>query len=200
MRATGQIGAILLRKTEKVRQGWRVEFVAGQRAVRVARQDHTTLAETAGLLSSHTRDVPGQVRKLQEESRQARKHTEELLGQIAELQAAQLLGDTPQTGGRRRLVVRVFPNRDVNFIKLLAQTLVRLNASVVALLAATAGESSLVFAQSAGQPFDMGALMKESVAKLGGRGGGSKDMAQGGITKTEGLDEVLEDLSSRLRS
>src|ERR1700741_4807547 len=36
---TGQIGCVLLRKTEKVRQGWRVEFVAGQRAVATARRD-----------------------------------------------------------------------------------------------------------------------------------------------------------------
>ena len=46
---TGQIASILLRKVEKVRQGWRVEFVAGQRAVATARRDFTTLTETAAL-------------------------------------------------------------------------------------------------------------------------------------------------------
>ena len=52
---------------------------------------------------------------------------------------------------------------------------------MVALLATTSPQPSLVFAQSPGQPFDMGALMKETMTKLGGRGGGSKDMAQGGF-------------------
>ena len=42
VRATGQIGCILLRKTEKVRQGWRVEFVCGKRAVATARRDYST--------------------------------------------------------------------------------------------------------------------------------------------------------------
>ena len=42
---TGQIGSILLRKTEKVKQGWRVEFVCGQRAVRTARRDYAVLTE-----------------------------------------------------------------------------------------------------------------------------------------------------------
>ncbi len=37
--STGQIAGLLCRKFEKVRQGWRVEFVAGQRAVSVARRD-----------------------------------------------------------------------------------------------------------------------------------------------------------------
>src|SRR5579864_8078285 len=48
---TGQIGCILLRKTERVRQGWRVEFVCGQRAVATARHDYTTLTESAALFS-----------------------------------------------------------------------------------------------------------------------------------------------------
>jgi alanyl-tRNA synthetase len=50
---TGQIASILVRKAEKVRQGWRVEFVAGQRAVATARRDFTTLTETAALFSAH---------------------------------------------------------------------------------------------------------------------------------------------------
>jgi alanyl-tRNA synthetase len=55
--ATGQIGSILLRKTEKTRQGWRVEFVCGKRAVATARRDYTVLAESGGLLSSHIWDI-----------------------------------------------------------------------------------------------------------------------------------------------
>src|SRR5215475_4240322 len=60
---TGQIGCILLRKAERVRQGWRLEFVAGQRAVATARRDFTELTEAATMLSAHIYDVPQQVRK-----------------------------------------------------------------------------------------------------------------------------------------
>ena len=41
VQTTGAIGSILLRRVEKVRQGWRVEFVCGLRAVRSARRDYT---------------------------------------------------------------------------------------------------------------------------------------------------------------
>src|SRR5258708_19974754 len=64
---TGQIGCVLLRKTEKVRQGWRVEFVAGQRAVVTARRDFTGLTEAAVLFSAHIYDVPQQARKALDE-------------------------------------------------------------------------------------------------------------------------------------
>jgi alanyl-tRNA synthetase len=194
--ATGQIGCILLRKTEKVRQGWRVEFVCGKRSVAAARRDYSTLAESAGLLSSHLWDIPQQVRKVQEESRAQRKLREELLEELADFEAARLLAEAPKNG--RRVMVRIFPDRDLMFVKLLAQRLTRRSTEVVALLGTTTEPPTLVFAQSAGQSFDMGALMKEALAKLGGRGGGSKDMAQGGPAQVEGMEATLTELAAQM--
>ena len=199
VRGTGQIGCILLRKTEKVRQGWRVEFVCGQRAVATARRDYATLTEAAGLFSGHIWDVPQQVRKSLEEVRTVRKSGEHLLEQLAELQAARLLAEAVPLNGRK-LIVRVFSDRDLTFIHLLAQRLTRLETNVIALLAATAEQTSLVFAQSKGMTFDMGALLKEMLNALGGRGGGSKEMAQGGAPTSEGLESALDKVAARLRT
>jgi alanyl-tRNA synthetase len=187
---TGQIGCILLRKTEKVRQGYRVEFVAGQRAVSTARRDFSTLSETAGLFSAHIYDVPQQARKSLDEIRSLRKQVEQSQDELAAAQAATLLAETPESDGRK-LVVRTFSGHDLNFLKLLAQKLTRQSPAVVALLAAESPQPVLVFAQSAGQPYDMGALLKETMAKLGGRGGGSKDLAQGGAPQSTGLAAAL---------
>src|SRR5215470_11197659 len=147
VRGTGQIGCILLRKTEKVRQGWRVEFVCGQRAVKTARRDYTTLTEAAVLFSGHIWDVPQQVQKSLDEVRVIRKSGEHLLEELAELQAARQLADTAPDNGRK-VIVRIYPDRDLGFIRLMAQKLTRLEAGVVALLAATSEQTSLVFAQS----------------------------------------------------
>jgi len=195
--STGQIGCILLRKTEKTRQGWRVEFVCGKRAVATARRDYSVLAESGGLLSAHIWDVPQQVRKVQDESRASRKSREQLLEELADVYACRLLAETPESGGRK-IIVRTFSDRDQTFIKLLAQRLTRQSAQVVAFLGVTSADSALVFAQSAGQPFDMGTLMKEMLVHLGGRGGGSKDMAQGGPARVDGMETALAELAARL--
>jgi alanyl-tRNA synthetase len=197
VRETGQIGCILLRKTEKVRQGWRVEFVCGQRAVNTARKDFTTLTEAAAVFSAHIWDVPEQVRKSLEEIRTTRKSAEHLLEEIAEFQAARLLADTTPRDGRK-VVVQVFAERELAFIRLLAQKLTRLEPNVVALLGSKAEQTSLVFAQSKGMPFDMGVALKRVLAKLGGRGGGSKDLAQGGAPTAEGLESVLSEAALTL--
>jgi alanyl-tRNA synthetase len=189
VRSTGQIGAILLRKIEKVKQGMRAEFVGGLRAVATAREDYQTLSETAALYSSHIRDLPRQVRKLLEESKSAGKAHHTLLEELAQLQAEQLLANV---AGPLKIITAVFPGRDAPFIKLLAQKLTASRSDVVALLASGVGQPALVFAQSAGQRFNMGQLMKETMAQLGGRGGGAADLAQGGLPEASADPAQIE--------
>jgi alanyl-tRNA synthetase len=193
---TGQVGSILLRKSEKVRHGYRVEFVAGLRAASTARRDFSTLTETAALFSANVYDAPQQARKALDEIKLLRKLREQSLEDLAAAQAAALLAEIPERNGRR-LVVRTFSDRDLNFIKLLAQKLTRQSAAI-ALLAADSPQPALVFAQSAGQPYDMAALLKQTMAKLGGRGGGSKDLAQGGAPSAEGLAAALAEAAQTL--
>src|SRR5258707_305604 len=178
VRATGQIGSILLRKIEKVKQGMRVEFVCGLRAVNTSRRDYATLTEAATLYSSHIYDVAQQVRKSLEETKAADKAQHKLLEELAELYAERLLAQAP---GSSRVITEFFPDRDAVFIKLLAQKLTAGKSNVVALLASGAGQPTLVFAQTPGQKSNMGQLMKDAMAQLGGRGGGLSDIAHGGL-------------------
>ena len=110
--------------------------------------------------------------------------------ELAELVAGRMLAEAPERAGMR--VVRAhFADRDLNFIKLLAQKIVR-QSNAVALLACDRPQPSLVFAQSAGGRLDMGAWMKEAMASLGGRGGGTRDMAQGGAPPGANISAALE--------
>ncbi len=195
--ATGQIGSIVLRKTEKVRQGTRVEFVCGLRAVRIARQDYTTLTEAAALFSSQLADVPEMIRKSFEEGKSLRRQRDEALEQLAEALAAAMIGPSGDRGIGRpesavaRIVVRTFSDRDISFAKLFAQKATRLGVRVVALVGSTMNPPGLVFAQSTGGTADMGAVLKQVLASVGGRGGGSRDFAQGGVPAGSDVDQLL---------
>lgn len=199
VRATGQIGSILLRKLEKVKQGVRVEFVCGLRAVNTARRDYTTLTEAASLYSSHIHDVPEQVRKSLAEGKAAGKAQHKLLEELAEFCAARLL---VQAAGSPQVITEFFSDRDALFIKLLAQKLTAGKIAVIALLASGTGQPTLVFAQTPGQKSNMGQLMKDAMAQLGGRGGGSADMAQGGLpadaVDAEKLRSLLQETARKL--
>jgi alanyl-tRNA synthetase len=200
--STGQIGSILLRKSERVRQGTRVEFVCGDRAVRIARRDYSALSAAAALFSTQMWDVPEQIRKSIDESKALRKQKDDALDELAELMALSDLHSRPEKSGRK-IVVRAFADRDIAFAKLYAQKLTRTATPAIALVASSVNPPGLVFAQSpmqassapsAGASADMGALLKQVLASVGGRGGGSRDFAQGGIPAgcSVSLEQLLQ--------
>jgi alanyl-tRNA synthetase len=187
---TGQIGSILLRKTEKTRQGMRVEFVCGGRAVRTARRDYATLTEAAALFSAHMADVPEMIRKTFDDVKLVRRQKDDALEQLAEAMAAAALKDAREAKGSR-IVVRCFSDRDTGFAKLFAQKATRAGMPAVALVASTIDPPGLVFAQSPGGNADMGALLKQVLTAVGGRGGGSRDFAQGGVPAGSEAEQLL---------
>jgi alanyl-tRNA synthetase len=196
VRSTGQIGAILLRKTEKVKQGVRVEFVCGLRAVRTARRDFETLTDTAALFSTHIWEVPQQAHKALNEIKSAQKAQHHLLEEVAELQAEHLLKAATNRGSFK-LVAQFFPDRDLGFIKMLAQKLTR-SDKAVALLSCGGSQPSLVFGQTPGLGTDMGALMKRIVQQIGTRGGGNRDMAQGSAPDDASAEQALLEAAGAL--
>jgi len=71
VRSTGAIGGLLVRRVEKVKQGQRVEFCCGLRAVRAAARDYALLRQTGLLLSVGAADIPERVQRLQEDKKAA---------------------------------------------------------------------------------------------------------------------------------
>jgi len=161
--------------------------VCGGRAVDTARRDYGALSEAAGLFSAQLWDVPEQIRKSVEESKLLRKQKNDALDELAEAMALAELHSQSETNGRK-VVVRTFSDRDINFAKLFAQKVTRTGTPAVALVASAVDPPGLVFAQTTAQtpvqmgaPADMGALLKQVLSSVGGRGGGSRDFAQGGV-------------------
>jgi alanyl-tRNA synthetase len=215
--STGQIGSILLRKTEKTRQGMRVEFVCGDRAVRVARRDYSTLTEAAALYSAQLVDVPEMIRKSFNEAKTLRRQKEDALEELASAMAQAELSraDIPvraagstesavrpedKSGGRPTVIVRSFSDRDTAFAKLFAQKLTRPGNSVIALVASTLHPAGLVFAQSSGGTADMGSLLKQVLSSVGGRGGGSRDFAQGGVPAASDVEQLLRQAAGTIKA
>ena len=198
VRSSGQIGCILVRKTEKVKQGVRVEFVCGLRAVKTARKDFSTLTESAGLYTTGIYELPAQIRKQQEELKAQQRSQSKLNEELAELLAAKIADEVPAQNGVK-VICQLLSDRDAAFVKLLAQKLSRNGKGIVALLATENPTPTLVFARSQDQSVDVGVLLKEIVISAGGRGGGGKDLAQGGVPEAAKLKELLDKAERKIK-
>jgi alanyl-tRNA synthetase len=197
--STGQIGSILLRKSEKARHGTRVEFVCGDRAVRIARRDYTALSEAAALFSAKLWDVREHISKSFDETKSLRKQKDDALDQLAGLMAAAAVHSDPDRNGSK-LVVKVFPDRDITFAKLFAQKVTHAATPAIALVASAVDPPGAVFAQTPGGAADMGALLKQVLSSVGGRGGGSHDFAQGGVPLGCDIEQLLRQAADTIKA
>ena len=169
----------------------------------MARRDYGALSEAAALFSTQLWDVPEQIRKCLEENRWLRKQKEDALEQLAELMAVAALRDLPEANGRK-IVVRTFTDRDITFAKLFAQKVTRAGTPAIALVASTIDPPGLVFAQtsplSPSGSADMGALLKQVLSSVGGRGGGSRDFAQGGVPAGGNVEKLLQQAAGTIEA
>jgi alanyl-tRNA synthetase len=186
---TGAVGLILVRKIERMKGLTRVEFLCGGRAHRQARRDFRVLSEAARLFSAAPDTLPELIAKQSQELREAARGREKLLERLAEYQARELWQAVPVVAGRR-VVRQVFPEEESAQVKLLAHALAKL-PSAVALLGVKGQRTKLFFAQTPGGTPEMGNILKQTLAKFGGKGGGGRDFAQGGGLEESRLEEAL---------
>jgi alanyl-tRNA synthetase len=197
--ATGEIGGLLIRGTERMRQGVRVEFVCGIRAMITARQDLATLTRTAATLSVGRLDVGDAVDRLLAEGKAANKARQKLTEELAGYQASSLLLELSSQPGRK-VLRRTFADRDAGYLKLLALRMIASASGICVLLASTQEEPArVIVAASSDVKVDCGSLLREVLAAYGLRGGGSPTMAQGQIAKVH-LDALFSSIENGLKN
>ncbi len=194
VRSTAEIGAVLIRSSEKVRKTTRVEFVCGRRALRRARRDLEALSSIAGALSASLDDAPAVVATQTERLRDADNARKKLDRDLSAYRARERYdAATPDAAGVRTIVVR--DAATIDELRALAQAAFALPKVVV--VGALTSPPSVLLASSEDSGLDAGKLLKERLAAVGGRGGGSPRLAQGSVPDATAMESVVASLVSR---
>lgn len=189
VRATGEIGPIVIRKVERVKQLVRVEFLCGDRAMRRARADADLLGSLAVAQSASPDELPALLEAQRAELKagtSARKQLEDALARYraGELYAAQ----APDARGRRVAVVRE-GDGPVERLRTLAQAYGALSGGVF--VGVVERPAAIILAASADANLDAGKRLKDALGAHGGRGGGNPRLAQGTVTDPAKLDAAV---------
>ena len=190
VRATGEIGAIKIRRLERYKGGVRVEFLCGWRALHDYQRKHQTVATLARDLSVADRDLEAAVRKALAAEKETSQELERLRGQLLEHEAAALLRQAGHIGPLR-VVAQTFADRSPGEVKQLASRLAR-EPGTVTLLVALKPATRLFFMRSADAPADMRLLLRQATERFGGGGGGRPEAAEGGGMPSEQATQVLD--------
>jgi alanyl-tRNA synthetase len=197
VKSTGQIGTLLVRRCTKMRQDWRVEFVCGGRAERAARQDFLRIRAAAEKLSCAPDELVVAAERALSERDANFKRTRTLLQRLAEIEAVHAVREAATGPDGLCVVHRVFEDVEPEFFGYFATEVAKTESSTALL----AGQSSghVLFAQHPAAGKDMNALLKQVLAKVGGKGGGTRDFARGHLddpTQAEKAIALAQELLS----
>lgn len=196
---TGQVGLITVRSIERAKGMTRIEFFCGHRALEDYRLAHGTAVRVARMFSAERDTSPDMVAKALEENKELKKRTRELLEIALTAEASRVLASAPEIRGFK-LIKMVFDLRDPDEMRMLAAKIVAQEPAIALLATKRSDGGRLVFARSSSLTPDMGKLMADACAIIGGRGGGRPELAQGGGPGIERLAEAIEKADIRVRA
>jgi alanyl-tRNA synthetase len=190
LRHTGQLGMILIRGCNKIRQDWRVEFVCGGRAEAAARSDAELISQVSAQLQCAPQDLGASIDRLLREKEASAKRLKSLLPKVAASEAAVLLSAVSPRPDGIRVIARIFEGAESDHLHHLATALARAEG-VVALLADELS-GSVVLAQNPTAARDMNALLKVVFEQFAGKGGGSREFARGALSEKSKAAAAIE--------
>ncbi len=199
VRATGEIGPILLRKLDRIRGNLRIEFLCGGRAVARARADFEALAGIARLFSAPLDEALALVEAQREKLQDAEKTRRRLAMELAASSGRALYAATACGPDGIRRVLRRVASLDE---ELRAEALSFSAAGPAIFLAAAENPPALMLACSKDSRINAGDLLKQALGAAGGRGGGNSTLAQGslpsGLASKGALEGAIATLAAQL--
>jgi alanyl-tRNA synthetase len=194
VRATGEIGCILVRKVERVKRQARLEFLCGGRAVRRARADLDLLAKISALTSAAAEEVPALIESQRTELKDAVAARRELEQALGLFRARELhLATAPRPDGLRVALLREEAGA-ADRLRALGQAFGGLTRAL--LVGVIEDPPTVLLASSDDSGIDAGRTLREALERVGGRGGGSARLAQGSVKDRAALETVLQALAT----
>lgn len=175
---TGAIGLIAVVAWERFKGGSRLTFVCGGRALGAVRRYRDTVTGCVRQLSVLPEELPAAIERVQQESKDLRRSVKHFQEMLAGQEGARLVEHAQVVGGAR-VVVEALDGWDAGGLKAIAAAATS-GEGVVAALFSTTVPAVAVIARSKDVSVDAQAVLKDLIARLGGRGGGSPGLAQGG--------------------
>jgi alanyl-tRNA synthetase len=189
---TGEIGVVKITRYENYKDGTRVHFKCGIRALREYQEKSKILKQIGEHLSTGEPELYRNIKKLQHELKSLRREHGDLKNRYLDHEAQTIFAERKDLENLD-IISKLFTDRDPKDLKPLAQKLVRYGTNTIVLFGTKAGgKASLLFLRSEAIPIDMGKLMQQACAVIGGRGGGRPEQAQGGGPAQDKLEIALE--------
>jgi alanyl-tRNA synthetase len=192
---SAEIGSALVTQETSVAAGVRrIEMVTGGGSLGLARAQRGIVRELAGQLKVAPDDLDDRISALQKELRELRQLESERKKESG-LAAVKPLMDGAVEAGGVHVVAGVVEGDDAAALRAVSDAVRKAKEECVVLLAGRGEKGAALLATATkgavGAGVKAGDVLRDLAGRVGGKGGGRPDMAQGRATETAGLDEAV---------
>lgn len=192
-RATGEIGLFIITSEESIASGIRrIEALTGKNAFNYLKSKAAELSRIEGLLKT---DQPYQrVQKLLNELKGFEKEVEKLKARTLAKDFSSIIEEARVIDGIKVISCRI-DGLDAKDLRTLADNIRdKVRSGIIFIASAKNGQASFIsmVTKDLIDRFDAAALMKRVSSIAGGKGGGKREMAQGGTSHIERLDRAIK--------
>ena len=204
---TGHIGRVTVLGEGSVASGVRrIEALVGTGAYEFQAKEHALVSQLSQLVGGRADELPERIESLLAKLRESEKKLDKMRAEQAKRRGDDLVAAAVRVGAVDLVAAAVdgIPTKELR--GLVQDLLARLGherSAVVALAGTEGGKVALVVAtneRARDLTLDAGALLRAGLAHVDGRGGGKADIAQGGGTKPEGIQDALRAIRSEIES
>lgn len=191
-KSTLDLRMIKIRRWEKHKGATRIEFLAGERAVKDSLNKESILKNICKMLKCGEKDIETIIGNLAEEMKAYHNENRNLRIELTNYEVKEMI-EGSEVIGDIKVVKKIYDEYDTRQVSKIAEKLVE-NQKTIALFAVkSVDKSNLIFASSKdNKNVDMSELLKDAITLIDGRGGGSKFLAQGGGKKSNNLEATID--------
>jgi alanyl-tRNA synthetase len=192
--ATGDIGAFLIVSEGAVSSGIRrIEALTGEGAIREIQKETDNLKTIASLLKTTPEQLIIRVEHFIREQKERDREIESLKSRLATRQSEELIGTAREVNGIRVISQEIAVGSPRDLREFGDRLRDKLGSGIIVLGARGDGKVFLLcrVTPDLTERFHAGRIITDLSALVGGKGGGRKDMAEGGGTKASELKEAL---------
>lgn len=190
--STLDLRLIKIKRFEKHKEGTRIEFLTGERAVSDSFKKDEFQNSICKYLNCNENEAINGIKNLNENLREANETNKSLNILLAKYQVKEILENAEKINDIR-IIKEVFDGENLKYVNNLTSKLVE-NENTIALMAVKSDEKvNLIFACSKNiKDVKMNDLLKDSISLIDGKGGGSPFQAQGAGKNNANLDSALD--------
>jgi alanyl-tRNA synthetase len=193
---TGDIGFFKIVGESSIAAGVRrIEALTGTGALDYVQTQERAVKEVAGLLKAVPQELPERVRKILAQQRELERELERVKAQALSRRFGPSTEDVQTINGVKVISMQVAADTPGDLRMMLDNLKDQLQSGVIVLGAESKdGKAMLIcgVTEDLTSRFHAGQIIKALSAKVGGKGGGRADMAQGGGTDPQALKAALE--------